>query len=74
MRAKGEETCSSANIDYMKKIQQGFNEELLSVLCADYERESKNCASAASIGVPSVDVGRDSLISSLKAIAEKVIN
>lgn len=70
MRSKGEQVCSAENIEYYKKVEKQLKDELLFVICADYEKDS-----CENVVVPSIDekkVGK-SIIYPMKVILEKVI-
>lgn len=69
MRSKGERVCSAKNIDYYRRVKQTFKEELTSVICADYERDT-----CTNVKVPAIDDSEvsASIVYPMKQILDRV--
>lgn len=70
MKKKGDAICSTRNINYFRRMRESIEEELTSVICADYERDSCD-----NVRVPTVSDRevRGSIIVPMKQIFDKVL-
>lgn len=73
MKEKGDTVCAEKDIEYFKKVKDAMKEEMVSVTCVDFEKDTD--AKCAGIDIPETkeDVEDKSIGEALKKIMDKVL-
>lgn len=71
MKAKGPEVCPAASIEYFKKMRKNLKEEITSIICADFDKDS--CKNVEVPAITDAEYKGKSLYGPMRQLYQKVL-